>query len=1726
MVNQAKNGPAKATNPASSGPAGSEFEAQVGATYLLAMLLAAEPLGLPGMAVDSVELQRAGEGFPLDDVIIHAHNAAGEPAILEIQVKRSISFTPSDDIFRSVVAQISVAARKPGFWDSKHEVAVATARTSRKVDGAYQDVLTWARQLGSAATFADRISRKGSANGDMRTFVDTFRGHLSELGFPHDDDTIWKLLRRFHILVFDFAATTSVSEALARERSARALDPSESVRGGELWGALTGVALNIAASGGDRTRESLRNEEALSSFRWAGDPCHLRALAALAENGAAALADIQDQIGAVSISRPARIAEVHARLDHGRYVEIRGNAGVGKSGILKHFASQVATSSGIIVLRPGRIAPRGWTAFRAHLGFDGAARDLLVELAAEGMGVLFVDNLDLFTPEERTTVNDLLRAAATVPGYSVIATARPDFGREETPWLASDALNQLGCTAPIAVGELDDTEVEELIAAAPSLAGLLSSTHPARDVTRNLFRLARLASRPQDAPILRTEVDMAEEWWTTADGPQQGRRDRERVLRFLSEQAFEPVATFDVSSQPASAVDSLVHSETLRDYGSDRVGFRHDVLREWAIAKIVDIDGTAIDRLPLNGPASALLARGIELHARSLIESASDDIAWSSLLVRLTGSGIHGSWRRAALLALVRTEASSEALAKASARLLENGGAMLRELIRTAMAVDVQSAREMFAGSGIDVSLLPESFVVPSGPSWSRLIVWILKLGDQLPDACIPDVVDLFSGWSMAMLGADPLTPRLLGRLHTWLTAIEASKDVLHLRDRPLLFGGMFNSDQVRALDVDLRQGFVSFANRVPELAADYLRAAKGRREREGIAASLLEFRGTIAAAAPAELADLFEATLIPEPPEDDELPRSRRVHDDKVFTFFDSKFLPVSPAQGPFYELLMTQPKIGKNLIRRLVDYAIAAQTRGFNGEPDAIEIVTLDGVRRFPWLYTFQWSREKGARHFALSSGLMALEGWAHQRIEAGEPVEKVIGDVLGEGDAPAAYLQLVIDLILSHWPSSREAAIPYMGNPQLLILDRERQTAESIEIPDIFGLKELQREPKGPITAKSLEDRPSRQRNLYEHLKYYTFAKDAAQRERLVALLQGEAEALGAPTPEANYGNPEFMVRHALNQLDPANWQPVQAEFQDGTVHEVQQYVPPKAEADHVAPFQADAQKSMLDTQIQQFAATALEDPTRSNPQVAQILVDWAMLQPLTDFVEVEGQERDVTAWALGEAITNIAMVAMRDGDEDLRKRSRDWAHEILRNRLQQPADLTAGTLKRLQFNPLAIAFAGLAFSLRDRVEGRDFRELLEIASHTSAAPSHGFAVSALAIAAIDERLLKSVMRCALRARIYCHRDWELDEEVHEAQKTALRQKVDAGIAQELDWIAGKGAEPDWPEFPLKNPSPRRGIRLGGTPTPPRPRRRRDDKHADSAGSAQWLEALRQVTDVAQRPWLQDLIEAYRRWTCEANGGSLEDGEEVERPPTEWNDAYFYLMAACLPGLTAVEVDSFALVPICSLPVNAFLDVSAPFLRSADVVYLDADGIDPSVAAHIRQRFADHIRQQYAWERFARDRSASVEMHMGDAISAFCFHTYSMGFAPPKCYLVPDLAAKVHLLLPALQVLATEAPTLLIATETMSLLEVAPHPAQLTFAIAVVKAWAAARPDDTSFWVDFSIGPRFCRWLERIREQQPSAFASGSPERTDIDDILAALVRTGVAEAGSLESSLAGV
>ena len=116
-----------------------------------------------------------------------------------------------------------------------------------------------------------------------------------------------------------------------------------------------------------------------------------------------------------------------------------------------------------------------------------------MDLAASGGATLFIDGLDSFAENDRHTVADLVREAAEIPGFSVVATMRRGYdGEDEEPeWLPADSLNRLGRATPVTVGALDMDEVGELRDTAPELALLLSDTHPARPIARNLFRLER-----------------------------------------------------------------------------------------------------------------------------------------------------------------------------------------------------------------------------------------------------------------------------------------------------------------------------------------------------------------------------------------------------------------------------------------------------------------------------------------------------------------------------------------------------------------------------------------------------------------------------------------------------------------------------------------------------------------------------------------------------------------------------------------------------------------------------------------------------------------------------------------------------------------------------------------------------------------------------------------------------------------------------------------------------------------------------------------------------------------------------------------------------------------------------------------------------------------------------------------------------------------------------------
>jgi hypothetical protein len=396
-------------------------------------------------------------------------------------------------------------------------------------------------------------------------------------------------------------------------------------------------------------------------------------------------------------------------------------------------------------------------------------------------------------------------------------------------------------------------------------------------------------------------------------------------------------------------LDQLAVSGTLRALGGERMIFRHDVFRDWAVANLIDEDISKIGALPLTRLAPASLARGVELAARLAIEESSDGKAWKKLLDGLSGTTVHGSWRRAVLMALVRSEHSAAILGRAEQYLLADSGHLLKDLVRMVMALEVAPASRVLAGTGLTLSEGIGELTIPAAATWHRLARWIVGLKDRLPASLIPDVAELFTNYASASWMFDSLARVLVAQLQAWLMEMERYQADRYAGRGPL-FGGGLNYDAQGSLHEYLRSGFATLSAIKPDLAEEYVRfLLANRKDTDRSAEAIIKRPGNLAQAAPKALAELTAVILINDPK------KARREFGGyeraEPFTYADHQFLSPSPARGPFLDLLVHSPKDGLALIRQLALHACTFDGRTRPETAEAVVVELESGPRRFPY-------------------------------------------------------------------------------------------------------------------------------------------------------------------------------------------------------------------------------------------------------------------------------------------------------------------------------------------------------------------------------------------------------------------------------------------------------------------------------------------------------------------------------------------------------------------------------------------------------------------------------------------------------------------------------------------------------------------------------------------------------------------------------------------------------
>lgn len=1327
------------TSPFATGGGGTHLEARVVAALLTAAFAEAPARGLPGGYVETVLTQRAAFGEPLDDLVITSRMSDGGTGKLHLQVKNELSFTDNDANWTASLAQAWDTFRT-GFDETNDRLGVAIGVFNARADKHYQAVLSWATQSPDGDNFVSRISKPDFSHKDRAAFVETVRQTLAaHSGQPIDNDALWRFLRRFVILHFDIGVDSGSRDLEAvLDRIRGYLPDADRDRANDLWAHFVKLAGEMTPAGGGATRATLLDGLRADSLP-TGLPGRFRAdLEIIAKASDRALASVKDNIHGLRLHRSEAYRKIKATLKEGRFIQIEGEPGVGKSALLKEIAEEARRTGPVLVLKDSRIAARGWSAQATELGVTSDLVALLREIGVAGTSVLFIDGIDKITdPAVQLTVNDLITSIATEPSLSewkVLATVREQNLEHIGTWLNPAATAKLPVRT-VGVPMLERPELEVVAQAHPRLRPLLLESGSADVILRRPFFLDEvlsLAGRTSGVELPASEVELLSLWWTLGGAdradftPAQQRRNLLlHLAERLSGKPETPIAIRDLDAQP---LEDLKSAGVIRDHRlGHSVVFAHDIYEEWALTELLISQTERASETLLRLGEPQCFVRPVQLLGSFLLETNNDEVDWQALYEDLSAPALRPVWQRSVLTSCLRTTRATEILARLSNYLHANDDTCLKRLLSALCTLEVVP-NALFLEEEITPGLSPDERVklahlsaLPKDMTWVRFLDWYLPDVGDPPPALIPDLIPIFSTWQSAHGGRNVRHCRRMGEITSgWLAEFEDAnhpEDFGHYREP---FGLKFDHDDGRQLETSLRALFLASAGDVSDRVADYLAekaVAKGRHMfRDSIVANI----GTPARFVPGAVVDYILTAFLEHPKDGNDRwgSRSRLLSDDLGLAGHGA-FYPASPLQGPFLILLRQHEADGLRLIRSLCNYSIDVWRWMASAGDDERALTPIPVSVTFDWGQKTFWGDAQVYLWFraiwgndAVKSGLMALEQWALERIDAGDDFDDVFRKVL-EGNDSVAALGLATSLALAHQDKSIAAALPLVTSTHVWNWDLTRAADEqggmwSNEIANWLSHRHLMN------GVRALNRRPHRGQSVRDLVPYYVLWHDQALKDRYIEGVRTFTEALPLVYEEEKE-DPEHIesVRRQMawfaEQADPQYWKVERTE--DGAIKVWND--PPSANAPERVQIREEhsllnrcmalvnwAQRS-LETGVldQRFTIGAAEAEARDLDQ--ETLYDTPF--DVEEFVESQ-RKSGVAAAAF--------VIARHATPDDWTKETAGWCFEVLQRASGMPALVDGLTVRQstISMHPLVYAVHGLSALLARGHEPRACQGLL--------------------------------------------------------------------------------------------------------------------------------------------------------------------------------------------------------------------------------------------------------------------------------------------------------------------------------------------------------------------------------------------------------------------------------
>ena len=1140
------------SNPYSSAGGGTHFEARVVAYYLAAALAEAQARAMPGVGVRTVRAQRAALGEPLDDVIVDGIMDDGSPSKLSLQAKSSLTFTENDTEWVALLGQAWATFSAPTFDELRHRMGVAIATYHARADKYYVSVLNWAANSPSAADFLRRISLPDFSHKDQRTFVTTTRAILvRHAGTTISDDAFWRFLKAFRIVHFDFEALDASRDASGAVDRIRAILPEpDRVQAQPIWDHLIAAAGEIGPTGGGATRATLSARLINAGLPSGTGVTHWADIEKIKLETGRAKGDIKGDIQGLRLNRVGVYEEVENALAVARFVQIDGEPGSGKSALLKQFVEEAALAGPVILLKDLRIQAGGWGAHASQLGLTSDLVALLCELRSAGEPTLFVDGLDKVNdPAAQLTVNDIVRAIASSPllaQWKILATVREQNLDHIATWLAPEALKTL-LVRTVTVPELTREELDVVGQSFPRVAPLLQEAGGVDVLLRRPFFLEavlRLSANATAGSPPATEVELLGLWWGSGGAPEQAQfasaQHRRNALLSLAERlVLAPNRYISIRDLPPEALEALRSAGVIRDgVVGHSVSFSHDIYEEWSLCQLL------LGRLPdiaqelRKWHEPELLIRPVQLLGTHALETSATETEWRVLYENLAEPSLRPVWQRAVLVSCLRSTRTTSLLAKLADYLHRDNQDGLKKLLNTLKTLEVVPDQR-FLSEKLLPNLEPDERVRyaqaharPKPRTWVRFLDWYLAAGSQPQPSLIPDLLPVFATWQSEFSGTGVRHCDRIGALsHDWLVEFESVDHPSTFDDRRQPFGIDFGYREERNIEDEIRSLFLKSAADVVELCTAYLHAKARDRYRHMYRDKILAESGVLARTLPSALVDYIIDSMLTARQNGRAPFELDSILDGDDCVEGDNAFYPASPYKLPFLALLRLHESEGLRLIRSVCNHSVAAwrtsQERALPHHPSRTPLpVEID----FPWGKQQLWGDERVYLWFrgnwgnnATRCGLMALEFWALERIEAGDDLMDIARKSIELNESVAA-LGLGVSLCFASPKNSAELALPLITCPHVWLWDIPRMAHDKGMQANEIGNWQSHAYLLDPV--RQLNRRPHRAFSIREAAPTFVLAPDSLVKEQYIAGIRSFANRLPFVFEDEHY-DPEKVA-----------------------------------------------------------------------------------------------------------------------------------------------------------------------------------------------------------------------------------------------------------------------------------------------------------------------------------------------------------------------------------------------------------------------------------------------------------------------------------------------------------------------------------------------------------------------------------------------------------------------